>query len=196
MTTPKKEYISELQNITPSSIIELFELKLDQDLHGLNETRYFHSGSSLNFNGEIKWNGNFYQRFPIQAEGFEFKGGKLPRPTLTISNATGVISSLLLRINNPTLGGTVGNDLIGAIFTRIRTNAKFLPHENFVGDNPFGTPDETVEDAKQIFTIARKSTENREIVQFELAAALDMANVRCPNRIITRKEFPSIGTFV
>tara|TARA_Y100000401_G_scaffold9719_1_gene6653 strand:- start:2669 stop:3259 length:591 start_codon:yes stop_codon:yes gene_type:complete len=196
MTTAKKEYISELQNITPSSIIELFELKLDQDLHGLNETRYFHSGSSLNFNGEIKWNGNFYQRFPIQAEGFEFKGGKLPRPTLTISNATGVISSLLLRINNPTLGGTVGNDLIGAIFTRIRTNAKFLPHENFVGDNPFGTPDETVEDAKQIFTIARKSTENREIVQFELAAALDMANVRCPNRIITRREFPSIGTFV
>ena len=196
MTTPKKEYISELQNITPSSIIELFELKLDQNLHGLNETRYFHSGSSLNFNGEIKWNGNFYQRFPIQAEGFEFKGGKLPRPTLTISNATGVISSLLLRINNPTLGGTVGNDLIGAIFTRIRTNAKFLPHENFVGDNPFGTPDETVEDAKQIFTIARKSTENREIVQFELAAALDMANVRCPNRIITRREFPSIGTFV
>jgi len=196
MTTPKKEYISELQNITPSSIIELFELKLDQDLHGLNETRYFHSGSSLNFNGEIKWNGNFYQRFPIQAEGFEFKGGKLPRPTLTISNATGVISSLLLRINNPTFGGTVGNDLIGAIFTRIRTNAKFLPHENFVGDNPFGTPDETVEDAKQIFTIARKSTENREIVQFELAAALDMANVRCPNRIITRREFPSIGTFV
>ena len=196
MTTAKKEYISELQNITPSSIIELFELKLDQNLHGLNETRYFHSGSSLNFNGEIKWNGNFYQRFPIQAEGFEFKGGKLPRPTLTISNATGVISSLLLRINNPTLGGTVGNDLIGAIFTRIRTNAKFLPHENFVGDNPFGTPDETVEDAKQIFTIARKSTENREIVQFELAAALDMANVRCPNRIITRREFPSIGTFV
>ena len=196
MTTAKKEYISELQNITPSSIIELFELKLDQNLHGLNETRYFHSGSSLNFNGEIKWNGNFYQRFPIQAEGFEFKGGKLPRPILTISNATGVISSLLLRINNPILGGTVGNDLIGAIFTRIRTNAKFLPHENFVGDNPFGTPDETVEDAKQIFTIARKSTENREIVQFELAAALDMANVRCPNRIITRREFPSIGTFV
>ena len=196
MTTPKKEYISELQNITPSSIIELFELKLDQNLHGLNETRYFHSGSSLNFNGEIKWNGNFYQRFPIQAEGFEYKGGKLPRPTLTISNATGVISSLLLRINNPVLGGTVGNDLIGAIFTRIRTNAKFLPHENFVGDNPFGTPDETVEDAKQIFTIARKSTENREFVQFELAAALDMANVRCPNRIITRREFPSIGTFV
>lgn len=204
MTTPKKEYISELQNITPSSIIELFQLKLIKKLHGSDETRYFHSGSSLNFNGEIKWNGNFYQRFPIQAEGFEFKGGKLPRPTLTISNATGVISALLLRINDPALrdandpdsGGTVGNDLIGSIFTRIRTNAKFLPHENFVGDNPFGTPDETVEDAKQIFTIARKSTENREIVQFELAAALDMANVRCPNRIITRREFPSIGTFV
>jgi lambda family phage minor tail protein L len=186
-----KAVFSELQNITPSSVIELFELKLNQDLHGTNETRYFHNGSSLNLNGEIKWNGNFYQRFPIQVEGFEFKGGQLPRPTLTISNATGLISALLLGINEI----TPGNDLLGAIFTRRRTNAKFLPHDNFVGNNPFGTPDETVEDAKQIFTIARKSTENREIVQFELASALDMANVRCPNRICTRKEFPSIGTF-
>ena len=114
------------------------------------------------------------------------------------------MSALLINVNDPTLadpndpdsGGTVGNDLIGSIFTRRRTNAKFLSHANFVGNNPFGTPDETVEDAKQIFTIARKSTENREIVQFELASALDMANVRCPNRICTRKDFPSIGTFI
>ena len=194
MSTPQDKYISELQNVNPSSIIELFELELTTKLHGseLAGTSYFHSGSSLNFNGEIKWNGNFYQRYPIQAEGFEYKGGKLPRPTLTISNAKGLVTALLLGVNKI----TPGNDLIGAIFTRRRTNAKFLPHDNFVGNNPFGTPDETVEDAKQIFTIARKATESREVVQFELAAALDMANVRCPNRICTRKDFPSIGTFV
>ena len=72
------------------------------------------------------------------------------------------------------------------------TGASFLATEPAI----FGTPDENVEDAKQIFSVARKSTENREIVQFELAAALDMANVRCPNRICTRKDFPSIGTFI
>ncbi len=190
MSTTK--YISELQNINPSAVIELFELQLKQALHGSDDIYYFHSGSSLNLNGEIKWNGNNYQRFPIQAEGFEYKGGQLPRPTLIVSNATGFLSALLISVNTV----TVGNDLLGAIFTRRRTNAKFLPNDNFVGDNPSGAVDETVEDAKQIFTVARKSTENREIVQFELAAALDMANVRCPNRICTRGDFPSIGTFV
>jgi len=190
MSTTK--YISELQNINPSAVIELFELQLKQALHGSDNIYYFHNGSSLNLNGEIKWNGNNYQRFPIQAEGFEYKGGQLPRPTLTVSNATGFLSALLISVNKV----TVGNDLLGAIFTRRRTNAKFLPNDNFVGDNPSGAVDETVEDAKQIFTVARKSTETREIVQFELAAALDMANVRCPNRICTRGDFPSIGTFV
>ena len=192
MTTASSSYISELQNISPSSIIELFELKLNQDLHGTAETRYFHNGSSLNLNQEIIWNNNSYQRFPVQVEGFEYKGGQLPRPTLTVSNATGFMSALLINVNET----TAGNDLIGAIFTRRRTNVKFLSNDNFFGDNPSGAVDESVEDAKQIFTVARKSTENREIVQFELAAALDMANVRCPNRICTRKDFPSIGTFV
>ena len=190
MSTDK--YISELQNINPSSVIELFELKTSLSLRGADQTYYFHNGSNLNLNQEIIWNGNSYQRFPIQAEGFEYKGGQLPRPTLTISNATGFVSALLIDVNET----TPANDLTGAIFTRRRTNAKFLSHANFVGNNPFGTPDENVEDAKQIFTIARKSAENREIVQFELAAALDMANVKCPRRICTRKDFPSIGTFI
>ena len=190
MSTTK--YVSELQNVNPSAVIELFELELTQAVHGRDQTYYFHAGSSLNLNGEIKWNGNNYQRFPVQAEGFEFKGGQLPRPTLTISNATGLISAVLLEVNE----FSVGNDLLGAKFTRKRTLAKFLPNDNFDGDNPSGAVDENVEDAQQIFTVARKSVETREIVQFELAAALDMANVRCPNRICTRKDFPSIGTFV
>ena len=190
MSTAK--YVSELQNANPSAVIELFELELKQALHGSSQTYYFHNGSNLNFNREIIWNGNSYQRFPVQVEGFEYKGGQLPRPTLTVSNATGFMSALLINVNET----TAGNDLIGAIFTRRRTNVKFLSNDNFFGDNPSGAVDESVEDAKQIFTVARKSTENREIVQFELAAALDMANVRCPNRICTRKDFPSIGTFV
>ena len=40
----------------------------------------------------------------------------------------------------------------------------------------------------------RKATENREIVQFELAAALDMAGIRAPKRQCTRALFPAIGT--
>ena len=42
----------------------------------------------------------------------------------------------------------------------------------------------------------KKATETREVVEFELAGAIDMAGVRAPKRQCTRSIFPSIGTFV
>ena len=41
-----------------------------------------------------------------------------------------------------------------------------------------------------------KSTETRDIVEFELAAPFDLAGVRSPKRLCTRDNFPSIGTFI
>ena len=318
--------ISDLQKINPSSIIELFTLQLSNSLHGATTIYRFHAGSSLKENGEIVWAGNTYQRFPIKAEGFAFQKGQLPRPTLTVSNALGTITAILLSVNET----TTGNDLTGATVTRIRTLAKFLDHANFpqqtttvttlsadpsdaetvnynvrvvnVGGvnifelsgvnnpvitmkrgstyifdqsdssnsghpfaiksdaggaqsttvsgtagsagatvtyqpaypsapndlryyctvhgnamgntitmndpntlssvsstntlqvNPFGTPDPTAEFPQEIYTIDRKSSENREVVVFELASVLDLAGIRVPKRQCTRAEFPSIGT--
>ena len=183
---------SEIQKINPSSIIELFVLQLDTALHGANTIYRFHSGTNLNANGEIVFAGNSYLRFPIQATGFAYQRGQLPRPKLTISNATGFISAILVSVNQV----TAGNDLTGSTFTRIRTMAKFIDAVNFSGgSNPFGTPDPTAEFKRQIFIVDRKSTENREIVEFELAAATDMAGGRAPKRQCTRALFPSIGTF-
>ena len=183
--------VSNLQNINPSAIIELFTLQLDNNLHGATTVYRFHAGTSLKDNGEIIWNGNSYQRFPIQAEGFAFQKGQLPRPTLTVSNALGTITAILLSVNNT----TTGNDLTGATVTRIRTLAKFLDAANFPSNaNPYGTPDPTAEFPQEIYKIDRKSAENREIVQFELAAVFDLAGIRSPKRQCTRAEFPSIGT--
>jgi len=183
---------SEVQKINPSAIIELFALQLNTALHGANTTYRFHAGSNLNANGEIIWNGQSYQRFPIQAVGFAYQRGQLPRPKVTISNATGFMSALLNSINEI----TVGNDLTGATFTRIRTMARFLDAVNFLGNtNPLGTPDPTAEFKRQIYIVDRKSIETREIVEFELAAAIDMAGIRAPKRQCTRALFPSIGTF-
>ena len=182
---------SDLQSINPSAIIELFTLQLSTSLHGANTIYRFHAGSNLNANGKILWAGNEYLRFPVQASGFAFQKGQLPRPKITISNATGLISSILLTVNQT----TAGNDLTGATVTRIRTLAKFLDKENFINNtNP--TEDPTAEFPKEIYAIDRKSTETREIVEFELAAPTDLAGVRIPKRQCTRKEFPSIGTFV
>ena len=185
--------VSNLQNVNPSAIIELFTLQLDNSLHGATTIYRFHAGSSLKDNGEIVWAGNTYQRFPIKAEGFAFRQGQLPRPTLTVSNALGTITAILLNVNTT----TAGNDLTGATVTRIRTLARFLDAVNFPGDiNPYGTPDATAEFPQEIYKIDRKSAENRDTVQFELASVFDLAGIRAPNRQCTRTEFPSIGTAI
>ena len=183
--------VSNLQNTNPSAIIELFTLQLDNNLHGATTIYRFHAGSSVKDNGEIVWAGNTYQRFPIKAEGFAFQKGMLPRPTLTVSNALGTITAILLSVNTT----TAGNDLTGATVTRIRTLARFLDAVNFPGDiNPYGTPDSTAEFPQEIYKIDRKSAENRDVVTFELASVFDLAGIRAPNRQCTRAEFPSIGT--
>jgi lambda family phage minor tail protein L len=185
--------ITDLQKINPSAIIELFTLTTDATLHGSAQTYRFHNGTNLNANGDIIWAGNQYLKMPIQAEGFAFQKGQLPRPTLTISNALGTITAILLNVNQV----TTGNDLTGATVTRIRTLARYIDAVNFPGStNPLGTPDPTAEFPQEIYKIDRKSSENREVVQFELAAVFDLAGIRAPKRQCTRTEFPSIGTFI
>ena len=182
---------SDLQSITPSAVIELFTLQLSTALHGANTIYRFHAGSNLNANGRIVWAGNEYLRYPIQASGFGVQRGQLPRPKIIISNAKGLISSILLTVNET----TTGNDLTGATVTRIRTLAKFLDAVNFA-DGTNATADPTAEFPQEVYAIDRKSAENRETVEFELAAPTDLAGVRIPKRQCTRSVFPSIGTFI
>ena len=63
------------------------------------------------------------------------------------------------------------------------------------GSNPYGTPANN-EFPREIYYIDRKATENRNIVDFELASISDLAGIRLPKRQCTRDLFPSIGTFV
>ena len=192
---------SNLQSINPSAIIELFTIQLDTTLHGESTIYRFHAGTSLNANGQIKWQDNFYFRFPIQASGFAFQRGQLPRPKLIISNAG--LSTISSAVDNFSVSAilnevnkiTPGNDLTGSTVTRLRTLAKFLDKENF-SDRLNPTEDKTAEFPKEIYKIDRKSAENREVVEFELAAPTDLAGVRIPGRRATRNDFPSIGTFI
>ena len=185
--------ITDLQKINPSAIIELFTLETTVALHGSAQTYRFHNGSSLNNNGNIVWDSNTYIKLPITADGFAFQRGQIPRPTLTVSNALGTITAILLNVNQV----TTGNDLTGATVTRIRTLARYLDNVNFPDNtNPLGTPDPTAEFPQEIYKIDRKASETRKFVQFELAAPFDLAGVRSPKRLCTRDNFPSIGTFI
>lgn len=166
---------SELQGISPSSIIELFVLELNALQHGAAATYRFHAGTNLVSNGDVVWAGDTYQRFPIEADGFEYTGqGTLPRPRIRCSNIFGTITAILL---------TLPSGLEGAKVTRIRTMARYLDAVNFPGGtNPYGTPDPTAEFPREIYYIDRKASETRDLVEFELASAFDLAGVRAPKR--------------
>lgn len=187
--------VSELQKIDPSSIIELFTLTLDSTLHGSSTVYRFHNGSSPNNNGKVIWAGNSYRRFPIEASGFEQTGkGALPRPKLRVSNIMGTLTAIMMDTNKV----TPFVDLCGSTLVRIRTHARFLDAVNWsTGVNPYGTPDPTSEHPRQVYVLDRKVSENRDVIEWECSASFDLSNgPKSPKRLITRAEFPGVGTFV
>lgn len=167
---------SEIQKLAPSAIIVL--LQIDCTNIG-GEIYRFHDGKN-GLTQDIVWQGQTYNAFPIEASGFELTGkGQMPRPTLRVANVLGTISTLT----------RMYDDLAGCKVTRIRTLAKFLDAVNFPGGvNP--TADPTAEFTRDIFFIDRKSNENRDAVEFELAAAIDLAGVTLPRRQIIQNYCP------
>lgn len=169
MTTPQT-ITSEIQKLEPSAIVELFVL--DATAIGSDVFR-FHAGTN-GLRQNLVWQGNTYVPFPVQASGFDMSGnGQLPRPKLVMANVTGAITLLVLQFD----------DMLGAKVVRKRTLAKYLDAVNFPGGTN-ATADPTAEFADDVFFIDRKVTENRDVVEFELAAAFDVAGVQLPRRQI------------
>ena len=161
----------ELAKLNPSAIIELFELHLDNTLHGSTDVYRFHAGANAAIDGNVVFDGNTYTRIPVKADDFEFTNtGTLPRPKLTISNLDGTMTTLLLLVN----ATTAGNDLGGAEVRRIRTLKKFLDVES--------TADPNAKFPDEIWYVDRKSNESRDSVTFELASKFDLAGQKLPKR--------------
>lgn len=169
MTTPQS-ITSEIQKLEPSAVIELFRLDLSFIGAGVF---HFHAGTN-GLTQNLVFAEITYYRFPIHATGFDFNGrGQLPRPKLVVSNITGAITGLVL----------VLQDLVGARLVRRRTMVKYLDAVNFEGGvNPTADPNAIFPD--DVYYIDRKSGENRDIVEFELAAAFDLYGVQLPRRQI------------
>ena len=162
-----------------------------------NPTVYlFHSGNNMKDSLDIVWQANTYSRMPVKADGFKYSGkGKLPRPTLTLSNLFGTITTILLLTNKI----TPLSDLAGAKFTRRRALSKDLDEVNFPSNvNPYknGSVDPSAELPREVYFIERKTIENRNIVQFELVSSFDLFGVSAPKKLVTKADFPSVGTFV
>ena len=103
--------------------------------------------------------------------------------------------------------GTAGIDRI--VVYLASTNASYNAAKyscSVHGDNMGNTisvsaaPSNPDEDASMrceddVYVIDRKSSENREIVEFECAAKLDTPTVQLPRRQALPREFPGIGSF-
>ena len=166
---------AESQLPAPSAIIDLYELQLFAQIHGVDATYSFHPGINAKGAGPIVWAGNTYQAFPIEVTGFGWDGaGPPPRPTLRASNVMGSITALLL---------SLPRGIEKARVTRIRTHARYLDAVNFPGNvNPYGTPQPDCEYEREIFYIDQKKGENQNVVEFELASPYDLDNIRLPKR--------------
>lgn len=167
---------SDVQKLAPGAMVELFVL--DATALGGSITR-FHSGLN-ELAASVVWDGDTYTPFPIDASGFELSGrGTLPRPRVRIANVTGLISALVSELD----------DLVGATLTRKRTLVKYLDAVNFTGGvNPTADPTQAFPD--EIWTVNRKSEENKVFVEFELAAVFDVAGVKLPRRQVVANVCP------
>ncbi len=191
--------IEQLQKLENISIIELFELKLEVDLHYSSTESSptifyrFHNGTN-GINTNIQWQDNIYTAIACQAEGFETGDNTvMARPTLTFANTISNFSTILELVNQV----TPFNDLQKATVTRLRTMAQFLDAENFLNNNnPYGSPNPNMELERQEFQINKKVIENNEVCTFELVNSIDFEDLFLPRKQITKDRFPATGTFV
>jgi lambda family phage minor tail protein L len=162
----------DIQKLNPGALVELFLLDATPVGGVLN---YFHAGTN-GLRGAVVWQGNAYQPWPIQARGFDKSAtGRLPRPTLTMSNVNGIIGAIARDYN----------DLLGAKLIRKRTFVKYLDAGNFPGNaNPTADPNAAFPD--DVFYVDQKTTENRHVIEFALAAKMDLAGVSIPLRVVAQ----------
>ena len=162
---------TDVQKLSAGSLIDLYEI--DATSIGGSVLRWANETNVLG--ADIVWQGNTYTRLPIEANGFAKSGrGTQPRPTLKASNVAGTLGALV-RDNE---------DLVGSKFTRRRTFVKYLDAANFSGGNASADPN--VYFADEIWYVDRKASENGIFIEFELASAMDLTNVKLPKRQVTQ----------
>jgi lambda family phage minor tail protein L len=198
--TSIKRLNAELFNLTPSSIVELFEI----DISNLYSDQYntsdystkifrFHSNLKLNNIGNksnnILWRSNVYHAVAIQAKGFEFNSkGSIAAPTLSIVIGDENIPKLIeLKTALRLLG-----DLTGGIVRRYRTFAKFLDAENWdINGLPNGfIPDPNSYLTEDVYYIDRKTADNKNVLEYELTSLANLEGVKLPNRLVLSDRCP------
>lgn len=159
---------AELIKLSQSARIELYVV--DATNIGGSVHR-FHAGTN-GLRAAVVWQGEAYTPFPIRATGFDrSSSGTLPRPKVQVSNVLGLVGVLNRQYGN----------LEGARFVRKRTLQRFLDAVNFPGGtNPDADPSAGYPD--DVWIIDRRSYQDNQWCEYELASPIDLAGVLLPGR--------------
>ncbi|MFP2239960.1 phage minor tail protein L [Pseudescherichia vulneris] len=165
--------LGELQSYNLDAWVELFVLEIPSQPSPI----YF--CSDVNEMGQsVIWQGQMYQEYPISVSGMGVNGQDEVRPTLTLSNVTGLISGLV----------TSFGDLVGSRVTRKRTKVINLDAANFSNGNSIADPNSYLPD--EIYFVNQKVQENKLQAQFELTSALDFDGFQLPRRQVIANICP------
>lgn len=168
---------SEIQSLSPSAIVEFFVLDATNLPEGA--LSYFHAGTNK-LQLPVWWQGKEYIPLPVEAEGFDLSAkGVLPKPKIRIANINGLFSAEVRK----------NDDLINCKITRKRTFVKYLDAKNFPGElNLDADPNQHFPD--EVWFIDRKVTENKYMIEWELASAFDVQGVMLPFRQVIQNSCP------
>lgn len=160
---------ADVLRLTHGALVEFFVL----DLTALGGPVYRFCNFVNELQQPVVWQGQTYQPFPVEGSGWDRSAqGTLPRPTLRISDLTGLVGVLVRSYQG----------LAGARVIRKRTLATYLDAVNFTAGNPQADPLTHWPD--QVWEVARRTRDNGLAIEFELRAAIDVAGVQLPLRQI------------
>jgi len=152
---------TQIQKLVPGQLVELFNL-VSPD----GNTSYNFCNGTTNSGTMVAFGGVEYSPVPVDADGWEMSGdGKLPRPKIKVSNVLGVLQAEVAS----------SNDLVGWILTRRRTFYEYLDDSS--------SPDPSAQFPIDTYIVDRKTKQNREIIEWELASALDIEEIKIPGKM-------------
>jgi lambda family phage minor tail protein L len=181
---------ADLQQLEPGNCVRLFEV--DGTKFGADVLR-FHNHTIPYTQAEIEqlqtdgnpieagapygkpiwWQGVEYGAWPVEVSDLEMStDGQAATPKITVANLNGLITALCLQFEDMAQAKVIIHD----------TFSHYLDAANFPAGNAEADPEQ---EKLQVWYIDRKSSEDDETVEFELASPADLRGQKIPTRQIT-----------
>ncbi len=160
---------------TPYTQDEIAQLSADVDTTDAVQAEQLQQtiDAGTPYGKSIWWQGEEYGAWPVQITDLEMStDGTAATPKLTVGNLNGLITALCFQFADMAQAKVIIHD----------TFSHYLDAVNYPDGNAEADP---LQEKKQVWYVDRKSGEDDETVEFELASPADLRGQRIPTRQIT-----------